>query len=84
MAIEAGSYQLGPGDGTLRVHTGLTLAGSTRQVSFDLHVADGRLQGTAVVAQTDFGIKPYSTLFGALKVADEVEVALDAGLPQSP
>ena len=24
-------------------------------------------------------IKPYSTLFGALKVADEVEVVLDAG-----
>jgi polyisoprenoid-binding protein YceI len=71
------------GDGALAVQGDLTLAGATRQVSFDLHVADGRLLGTAVVTQTDFAIKPYSTLFGALKVADEVEVALDAGLPQS-
>ena len=36
-----------------------------------------------MVTQTDFAIKPYSTLFGALKVADEVQVALDAALPQS-
>jgi polyisoprenoid-binding protein YceI len=70
------------GDGALTVQGDLTLNGATRQVSVDLHVADRRLQGTAVVTQTDFGIKPYSTLFGALKVADEVEVALDAGLPQ--
>ena len=28
-------------------------------------------------------MKPYSTLFGALKVADEVRVEIDAGLPQS-
>ena len=39
----------------------------------------GTLSGSAVVKQTDWGIKPYSTLFGALKVADEVEVEL----PQS-
>jgi hypothetical protein len=33
-----------------------------------------------VIRQTEWGIKPYSTLFGALKVADEVavEVSLDA------
>jgi hypothetical protein len=71
------------GDGALTVQGELTLAGATRPVAFDLHVANGRLQGTAVVTQTDFGIKPYSTLFGALKVADTVEVALDAALPQS-
>jgi hypothetical protein len=28
-------------------------------------------------------MKPYSTLFGALKVADEVRVEIDAALPQS-
>ena len=40
--------------------------------------ADGMLRGTAVVKQSDWGMKPYSALFGALKVADEVEVAIDA------
>ena len=29
------------------------------------------------VTQTDFGMKPYSALWGALKVLDEVEVALE-------
>jgi hypothetical protein len=28
-------------------------------------------------------MKPYSALFGALKVADDVRVEIDAGLPQS-
>ena len=36
-----------------------------------------RLTGTAVVTQSDWGMKPYSALFGTLKVADEVEVAVD-------
>ena len=40
---------------------------------------DGWLSASAVRKQTAWGIKPYSTLFGALKVADEVEVTLDAG-----
>ena len=35
-----------------------------------------------MVKQTDWGIKPYSALFGALKVADEVEVAIDAACPR--
>jgi hypothetical protein len=30
--------------------------------------------GTAVITQTRWGIKPYSALFGALKVADDVRV----------
>jgi polyisoprenoid-binding protein YceI len=59
----------------------LTLAGKTGPIAFDLTVgADGNLTGSAVVKQTDWGITPYSALFGALKVADEVEVVLAAQL----
>ena len=66
--------------GRISVRGELTLVGATRPVAFDLHVgADGSLRARALVKQTDWGIKPYSTLFGALKVADEVEVTLDAG-----
>jgi hypothetical protein len=36
------------------------------------------VRGRAVVKQSDWGMKQYSILFGALKVADEVEVAIDA------
>ena len=67
---------------TIRVQGELTLTGNTRPIAFDLHLGgDGRLGGRAVLRQTDWAIKPYSTLFGTLKVADEVavEVSLDAG-----
>ena len=58
----------------------LALAGITHPVAFELLIGqDGRLAASAVLKQTDWGIKPYSTLFGALKVADAVEVSLDAG-----
>ena len=43
-------------------------------------VGDGTVSAVAVVKQTDFGMKPYSALFGALKVADEVKVTLAATL----
>jgi polyisoprenoid-binding protein YceI len=70
-------------DGKLDVEGELTLADTTRPVAFAVTVDDGRLSALAVVKQTDFGIKPYSALYGALKVVDEVTVQLDAGLPQS-
>ena len=71
------------GDGTrIRVEGQLELAGKTHPIAFDLATGrDGRLTGSATVRQTNWGIKPYSALFGALRVADEVEVVFDAGLP---
>ena len=66
----------------LSVQGDLTLAGETRPIAFEVAVgADGRLAASVVIKQTDWGISPYSTLFGALKVADPVEVVLDAGPP---
>jgi polyisoprenoid-binding protein YceI len=64
----------------LSVEGELTLLGATRPLAFDVAIAHGRLSAVAVVKQTDFGMKPYSALFGALKVADEVKVAIDAEL----
>jgi polyisoprenoid-binding protein YceI len=72
-------------DGARLAVTGdLTLAGVTRPTAFDLSLAGGRVTGAAVVKQTEWGIKPYTALFGALKVADDVRVEIDAALPQSP
>jgi polyisoprenoid-binding protein YceI len=63
---------------TLRARGDLTIVGNTQPVEFDLVSGDaGELSGSAVVTQTAFGMKPYSALFGALKVKDEVEVVLD-------
>lgn len=59
----------------------LTLAGATQPITFDVAVGeDGRLGATAVVTQTRWGMKPYSALFGALKVLDDVVVVLDGKL----
>lgn len=77
------STRVEPTDGGLRVQGDLTLAGQTRPIAFDLSLADGRVTGAAVVRQTDWGMKPYTALFGALKVADEVRVEIDAKLRQS-
>jgi polyisoprenoid-binding protein YceI len=66
----------------LRVHGELNLLGATKPVTFQLGLGgDGELTGRAIVTQTDFGIKPYSALFGTLKVLDDVEIELDGRLP---
>jgi polyisoprenoid-binding protein YceI len=69
--------------GAMHVEGELTLVGATRPVAFDVAVDGGRISGALVVKQSDWGIKPYSALFGALKVADEIELAIDAGLHSS-
>ena len=62
----------------LSVEGDLTLVGEPAPVAFDLAVGDdGALSATAVVTQSDWGMKPYSTLFGALKVTDDVGVVLE-------
>jgi YceI-like domain len=68
----------------LQIQGELTLAGSTRSVTFELELSgDGRISGTLHLAQSQWGIKPYHAFMGALKVRDDIEVALDASLPSS-
>ena len=65
------------GDGRYRVEGDLVLAGATQPIGFDLAVGDdGAVTARAVVTQTRFGMKPFSALFGTLKVLDDVEVRL--------
>ena len=67
----------------LSVTGDLTLRGTSKPIAFELELGDGRVRGEAVVTQTAWGMKPYTALFGALKVADDVRVAIDCSLPQS-
>ncbi len=75
------------GGGTIRFSTvgagegDLELNGRTGRVGFELTVTDGAIRGEAAFRQSDFGIEPYTGFFGALKVADEVRVAIDGRLP---
>jgi hypothetical protein len=67
----------------LDVEGELDLLGVRRPLAFELAMSNGRLTGSATVRQSGWRIKPYSALFGTLKVADDVEVAIDATLPRS-
>jgi polyisoprenoid-binding protein YceI len=69
------------GGSRIRAEGDLTLVGETQPIAFELAIGDaGALSASAVVTQTAWGIKPYSALFGALKVKDEVEVVLEGHL----
>jgi polyisoprenoid-binding protein YceI len=66
---------------SFRVEGDLTIAGATQPVTLHGLLTDGRVRGSATVVQSRWGIRPYSALFGALKLSDEVEVQFDVGLP---
>lgn len=76
-SIEFRSSRVERRAGGLTVAGELQLGGRRAPVTFELAIADGRLTGGATVKQTAFEIKPYSALFGTLKVADEVQVAIE-------
>lgn len=56
----------------------LTLRGMARPLRIYLERRDRALHAHAVVVQSAFGIEPYSTMMGAIRVADEVEVQVRA------
>ncbi len=84
--IEFHSSGVRPADdgGRLTVEGELTMAGSARPLTAQLSVEDGgAVSGTIPVTQSDWGIKPYRGLMGALKVRDEIEVVIAAILATS-
>jgi polyisoprenoid-binding protein YceI len=67
---------------TFTVAGDLTITGTTRSVSLAVTVGDGgQLAVRATVTQTQFGIKPYSAMLGALKISDQVEIHATLTLP---
>ncbi len=58
----------------------LTIAGTTQPVTVHGSLAGGRARGSATLTQSQWGIKPYSAFFGALRLRDEVEVEFDVAL----
>ena len=64
-----------------RLQGELTLCDATRPLALEGAIEDDehgvRVTGEVRFRQTDWGIKPYSALMGALKVKDEVRVSWD-------
>lgn len=79
--IEFRSTRIGGSPESFIADGDLTIMGVAREVTVRGTVGDnGRVQATATVVQTQWGIKPYSALLGALKLADAVEIEVDAML----
>lgn len=58
----------------------LTITGVTQPITLHGRLADGRVQGSATIAQSRWGIRPYTGFFGALKLSDEVRAEFSAEL----
>jgi hypothetical protein len=84
IAFRSSRLELADDGRHLSVHGELTMAAATRPISAELDIApDGRVTGSVPLTQTEWGIKPYRGLMGALKVRDSVEVVLDARVPSA-
>ena len=79
-AIEFTSSSVSGGDAGLTVSGDLQMGGKSKPVDFVLTGDGGSIKGSATVNQSDWGIKPYSALFGALKVNDDVTVEVEGTL----
>ena len=65
-------------DGGYKIDGQLTLHGSTRPISVEATREGDRLTAEVSLHQPDFGIKPFSAMFGALKVQPNVTVVVSA------
>jgi polyisoprenoid-binding protein YceI len=52
----------------------LTITGISQPVTVHGRLTAGRVEGSAAIVQTRWGIRPYTAFFGALKLSDEVKV----------
>jgi polyisoprenoid-binding protein YceI len=62
----------------------LTLNGKSQPARLQVtEPGPGRYRASATIAQTAFGIKPYSGFFGALKLRDEVTIEVEVDLSKA-
>jgi hypothetical protein len=71
------------GRGRWLVRGDLDLHGQTHPVAVDVTRKDDVYRGTAVVKQTEFGIKPVSIAGGTVNVKDEVKIEFEIVLSRS-
>ena len=81
ISFRSTAVEAADGGGRLSVRGELTIRGRCRPAGFELSVgADGHVTGTAQLVQSEWGIKPYRGLIGALRVRDSLEVVFDGVL----
>jgi polyisoprenoid-binding protein YceI len=58
----------------------LSIAGKSSDITVPLNVSGDKISGSVQLNQKDFGIKPFSTMMGALKVTDQVTVEFEGSV----
>ena len=58
----------------------LSIAGSSSSVNVPLNVSGEKISGSITLSQSEFGIKQFKALMGALKVSDQVTVEFEGSL----
>lgn len=82
ISFRSSVVEAAPDGDRLSVRGELAMHGASRPASFELSVGrDGHMTATAALVQSDWGIKPYRGLLGALKVRDSFEVVFEGSLP---
>ena len=79
-SISFASSSVAEADGGLAVSGDLEMGGKSQPVSFVVSGDGASVTSSADIKQSAWGIKPYSALFGALKVNDELTVEVDGSL----
>ncbi|RKS72243.1 polyisoprenoid-binding protein YceI [Actinomadura pelletieri DSM 43383] len=67
--------------GTDAIEGDLKIMGRVKPVRVTAALEGDVVRGSATVTQSRWGIKPYSAFFGALRLADDVEVEFEVTLP---
>ena len=63
------------------VHGDLTIMGTARPATMEIAVTGNKATATMTLKQSDWGIKPFSALMGALKLADQLTIVVEATVP---
>jgi hypothetical protein len=61
----------------------LSIAGKSSSVNVPLSVSGDTISGSLTLSQSEFGIKQFSAMMGALKVKDQVTVEFEGQVPTS-
>lgn len=61
----------------------LTIKGTTRPATLTVTADGDKVTGKTSIVQSDFGIKPFSAMMGALKVRDSIDLEFSCELPSA-
>ena len=71
------------GPSQLTISGTLTIVGNSQPATLDVSVQDTKVTAKTTIVQSQFGIKPFSAMLGALKVRDSIDLQVELTLPSA-